>query len=425
MPMQDYKRGFLGVMLSACCLAAQAGDATGKHVRFEHALIDIGTLPQWLQEAMAKESDVSQRSLLEVKPLGVKQEVLGKVELVDTAEDAWIYTIDIGSESPLECYATTDYDGIANSLHAFVTTGLEFSAEQNEKALSNVYNYAMGAGAINGAPYLQLDSLYSLGEPGQNLLGLMKGAAAETAGVIQVCIHAEIGYRRTFIETFVSFVSAFAAADSREAFFESISRIHVNEIPMGVTRERYFLDHEGDVESRLSSAMLLPVDASSVARLDSASVYWNTPDGNLINASEYTVQNGALLSEFSIQTAGEAWQVTGEMQGKAVEAALDYKGELLGPLGVYLHTAALMQGDQAKSEHPYWISQNPTATLDVKIEKLEKQPNANIRIDMGPIVMEGRVDADGNFLRVDVDQGPLQMAMDQIYVKGRPRVDVE
>ena len=133
-------------------------------------LINLADFPDWFQQSMARETSVEASGKLVIEKLNVDAQVKGKPVLQDSGStDVWYYTMDIGSDSPVECYAFLEFDGVANSLHAIVEHSLGGAEQINGKALSGRYTLGLDMGMIDATPFLQLDTLYNLGEGGERL----------------------------------------------------------------------------------------------------------------------------------------------------------------------------------------------------------------------------------------------------------------
>lgn len=92
-------------------------------------------------------------------------------------------------------------------------------------------------------------------------------------------------------------------------FFDVIYRVSINNIPMGFIQESYAKDADGDVAIENYSSLMIPVDQSSVSRTDSLSISYSSPEGSLINAYEYTIENGVMASEFNLGYQDGQWHI--------------------------------------------------------------------------------------------------------------------
>ncbi|WP_371194471.1 hypothetical protein [Glaciecola sp. SC05] len=404
-------RLFIAVLMSfALALSANAVD-----------FVNLKDFPEWFQESIAREVKLDKTSQLKLEQFNVDAEVIGAYTLADDSDGTWYYTIDIGTPAPVECYVFSEFDGPATSLYSVIDFGLSGAASIYDKALTSKNNYYLNTGVIGDTPFLALDTLYSLGEGSEKLSGVLKAMSAKTDQSLQICMHNEIGYRDSFRQVFESFVKAFTANQQNPEFFESLFKVSLNGIPMGYMQESYAKDADGDVYIVNNTALLIPVDASSIARTDTVSTSWARPDGSLINGSEYTLENGVVTSQFSILHGDEGWQVEGQMQGKAISAKLDHDGWLLSGFGSYLELEILRNAEATSGEFNMWApSADPTSALPVVLRQIEGDENANFEVDMGALVMKFLADEKGVFRQGSLQQGPVSMNMELIYSKGEP-----
>ncbi len=386
-------------------------------------LIALENFPDWFQEAMVREKAVTTTSKLEIEKLNASGEIKGKLKLIETDETYWYYTIDIGTDSPVECYAFTSYDGPANSLYGVAGHSLTGAEALNNKELSGRYTYAIDSGVIDGNPYMLLDTLYNLGDGEQKVAGLMKGLSAKTDNSLQICIHNELGYRQTFLSVFASFLNAFSTNQANPEFFSTVYQFSLNGIPVGYASEKYRTDEDGDVQLKGHTAMLVPVDQSGVSRSDTAGVEWSTPAGELINATAYNVENSQLGFDFSISREEGAWQIAGQLQGKEVKSTLEHTGELLTNFGSYIVSASLSDSEVSSRELVMWSPDaDPTAATQVRISKIDGNANANRKLEVGPISIDFMSDVNGIFLNGVMHHGPISMNMELMHKVGMPKL---
>lgn len=386
-------------------------------------LMNVESFPDWFKDSMARESELKETSTLKIEQYSVNSNIKGKLTLEDDSDDMHYYTIDIGSTSPVECYVFTEFDGPASSLHLLFENSFPSIESLNDKSLSGKSNYSIDSGVIGNTAYLSLDILYNLGEGSEKVAGVLKGLSAQTGNTLQICLHNEIGYRQTFFGIFESFVQAFLENEVNPNFFEALYQVSINDIPMGYVQESYEKDADGDVAIRNETSLLIPVDASSIARTDSLSRSWSRPDGSLINATEYVIENDVLKSQFSLDYSDDAWQVTGELQGKAVTKKLDHDSSFLSGFGSYVELENLRNSESESGEFHMWSpTADPTSALSVVLSKLSDNDNANFKIDMGAMVMKFLADEQGVFRKGTIEQGPISMQMELIYSKGAPKL---
>lgn len=384
-------------------------------------LVELDQFPEWFKGSMAREQKVKKQTRVKIEQFNVDYKVKGKVKLVEEVDGTWYFTIDIGTDSPVECYVFQEFDGTATSLYSIIEHSLTGVEALNKKSLSAKFNYAIDSGLMGNSPYLLLDTLYNLGEGNKKVAGVLKGISVQTAQSLQVCLHNEIGYRQTFFDVVESFIQAFVANEEDHTFFESIYQFTLNDIPVGYTREKYSTDADGDINIQSDSAFMFPVDASSIARSDTVDVEWSSPDGSLINANKYAIENGVMTSQFAISSDNDKWQVEGELQGKPIKAELEYDGWLISGYGSHLAAVNLRQTEENSAEFNAWIAEaDPTSALKFVISKISDNPDANLKLDMGPITMKFLADEKGVLQQGTMDQGALKMGIKLLSAKGNP-----
>lgn len=383
-------------------------------------LVSLSQFPDWFQKSMVREKTVETSSQLALARFNIDTLVVGSYELVEHDEGFWYYLIDLGTGSPAECYVFTDFDGTATTLNSIIDLGLKGAEQANNKSLTGRFNYAVDSGMIGDTPYLIQDTLYHLGEGDDKVAGILKAKAAQTNDSLQVCLHNEMGYRDTFEQVFASFVGAFEQAESDPEFFESVFKISLNGMPLGYGREKYVKDQEGDIHTVTDSAFIMPVDASSISSTDSVSVSWSRPDGSLINGTDYSIENGQLTSEFAIEFIDDKWHVNGQLQGKKVELDLAHTEWLMSAYGNYVASVDLLNSEDDSTTFNMWTSEaDPTSVLKVTMKKLTES-DANIQIDMGPIVLKYLSQNNGVFEQGSMSLGPAKMDLEMVYTKGQP-----
>jgi len=191
--------------------------------------------------------------------------------------------------------------------------------------------------------------------------------------------------------------------------------------PIGYSQEKFSLDNDGDIEMINDTAILLPVDANSVSRSDSLTTSWSNPNGDLINMNEYSVDNGLLSSRFAISKKDEKWQVEGELQGKPVNATLQHNERLLSDFGSYLEVANILKSDKNAKKLHIWIPDaDPTSATEISVIKMTKSPKTNIKLIMGPIVMEYLADENGVLQKGNMDLGGMNVELGLLYSFGKP-----
>lgn len=384
--------------------------------------ISAEQLPKWFNDAVKREMNVTETSAISLTDFPINGTVNGKWSDVEKADTYWYYTVNIGSDTPVECWAFQEYDGPANSLVNMMNYATNNIATVHNKALSSKFNYSLDASNIDDAVMLDYQVLYNLGEGSEKVSGLLKGLSAETASGLQICMHNEVGYRETFKEVFTSFVKALDSSTQSSPFFNSINSVEVNQQLVGLAAETFTKDADGDVEIREALTMILPVDASNVAATDTVTRSWSSPDGSLINAHTYSVENGQVSSTFSLSASEGIWEIEGEMQGKPVTMQLEYDGEFVSNFGSYLVVDALNDSEQDTTTYVTWSADtDPTSPTPTTMQKLGKQDGLlQYAADMAGFKVQYSSNEDLVMQSATMSMGPVSMKMAPLYVTGNP-----
>ncbi|BFT29583.1 hypothetical protein D210916BOD24_07590 [Alteromonas sp. D210916BOD_24] len=405
------------VLLSTLLCLIITGTATAKD------FVDHQQLPAWFNKAVKREASLDEKSDVELAAFPLKGTVEGRWSDVQQIDEYWYFTIDIGTTTPVECWAFKDYDGPANSLVNMMKYAINNIAQQQGKPLSSQYNYTLDMTTLDDTLVMDYQILYNLGEGSDTVSGLIKGLSAESANGLQVCLHNEVGYRKTLKKIFTSFVNAADKSDNTTPFFHAINSVEMNGELVGLASEKFVVDSDGDVEMRETLSMILPVDANNVAATDTVTLSWSTVDGDLINTYQYTVENSELASTFSLSSVDGQWQVEGEIQGKAVNANLEYQGEMVSNFGTYLMAQSLVTtADVDETAFKIWTADtDPTATTTIVMKKRE---NANglyqFHVDMEGFEIEYSVDDKFIMQSAAMHLGPISMKMAPLFVTGAP-----
>lgn len=306
-------------------------------------------------------------------------------------------------------------------MYAIVESSVTNIEVLNKKPLSQKLNYAVGSGMSGSTPYLVFDTLYLLGEGEEKVTGVLKGLSAETDQSLKLCIHNEVGYRKTFLKVFESFLSAFTDNTEELGFYDAVYQVTFNDYPVGYAYEKYSVDADGDILAKSGAALLVPVDASSISRSDEKITSWSRPDGSLINKTIHSITNSKLESSFALEPKDDKWFVKGELQGKEVNEELNYKDWLLSEYGMNLSVLNLKKSDEQSAEYYIWEPEvDPVNATKLVISKIEGELDANIKINNGPMLFESLIDENGIFRSGSMELGPVKMQLESVYSRGKP-----
>ncbi|MDH3532204.1 MAG: hypothetical protein OEO82_04690, partial [Gammaproteobacteria bacterium] len=240
--------------------------------------------PDWLKAAMAEESENLTSATVSAADGLYRFQLAGKPATPDAFDGGWYFESDIGSAAPLECYLFSDDTDLATLVVNLAEVNIEANAAANSGPVGNRSVFALDAGAIEGAPFLAIEWMYTVGEAPKALLGFTKVRAAIQGAIVLACSHNFLGYRETFANAFADFVrSAEQPAVEMAPYYEEVATQSIGGQRMGITRVTYSRDADGDSLINMISSSLVPVGPASINSSDSSTISWSTPGGELIN----------------------------------------------------------------------------------------------------------------------------------------------
>ena len=408
----------LFVLMTAAALLSLPGSTFAREPQINPAW------PDWLKEAMAREH---KRIKYEPLSIGPFETVMpGKVTDREVIDEATFYAAsDDGSGGSFECWFYNETMDMASSTVSFA----EAIIDTNREAYGPVDNrsiYHVDAGAIDGAPYLSLEWMYTVGEAPNAQVGFTKIRAAESDGAFVICSHPSAGYRASFAKSFDQMVRKLSRESGAPTpYYREVIVHNLNDLNIGITQLSMTLDADGDTRIDTSDAMLLPVSGSDLRSSDSSTVSWSTPDGYLINEVHSSVENGELVSNLSLAFTEEGtWQVAGTLSGKDFSETLDGSADPVSTLGEMLAVRSLLgDGDSTRQQLDTWIpSADPSTFLSAVIELDESSdvPGAGV-VTMGPLRIAGEFEPSGSMKRGTMDFGALKLNFERVFSSGNIR----
>ena len=383
---------------------------------------DMSEWPEWLRSAMLEEAKPKRaRKVAFADAASVK--LPGKPQEAQAFESGWYFASEIGAGGTIECYVLTNEPDLATLVIELGEINIDFMSEQYGE-VANKGLYDLDAGAIEGKPYLALDWMYTVGEAPEAKAALTKVRVAANDTTIQACVHNGLGYRETLERVFRTFVTSLDyPTTATPAYYREVVKMSFGEQPVGVMWMSYTLDADGDTEIRTGDAQLMPVDTGAVRSSDTVSVSYSSPDGQLINKSSATVENGELVTHVDLLPDAEGdWVVSGTFQGKGLTARLDGETVPISELGQQFRAQELLAGDNDEVTMPLWVPEaDPTSFLMATIERVDGAGRNNARLAMGPIDLEVEIDETGSMKRGSMQAGAATVHMERIHVEGKAR----
>lgn len=379
-------------------------------------------LPEWFNTSLEREARDLPRTRVSLPVFPINATAIGTWSNATQVDDYWYFTVDIGSESPVECWAFQDYDGLANSLVNMMKYAVSNISKAQEKVLDSQFNFSLDMSTMGDTPVFAYNLLYNLGEPEQRVSGLLKGMSAESANGLQVCLHNEIGYRETFKDVFASFINAVDRTSNPQPFFFAINCMKMHGELVGVVSEKFIKDADGDVEIVETTSLILPVDENTVASTDVRVRSWSRADGTLINAYQYAVENSELSSAMGVSKPDDKWLLEGEIQGKAISSELAFAGEFTSNFGAYLETQKLAASDKTLATYYIWSADTDHTQATATELKKNGTENGLLKLTADVIGFKVNYTVDEAYImqNAEMKMGPMDFHISPMYVSGKP-----
>ena len=383
---------------------------------------DMSGWPEWLRTAMLAESD-SDRTRTQKFGENASVKLPGKPQDPQAIESGWYLPTDIGEGGLIECYLFTSQPDLATTA---VQLG-DVNIEQMAAAYGTVGNkslYHLDAGAIGAAPYFALDWMYTVGDAPEAKAALTKVRIAVNGSLVQACTHNSLGYRETLAKAFQSFVTSLDyPTTAPDPYYREIAQIRFGEQPLGLVWFSYVLDAEGDTEIYMSDAQIVPIDSATIQFGDTSSVSYSYPNGELINQVSAAVENGELVTNLDLRRdAEDNWIVSGTFQGKELDVTLDADAVPLSALGQQFRTEEFLDSEDDRITFAAWVPDaDPASFLTAALERIDDDSPHNVRMLIGPVIMDAEVDETGSAKRGSMQAGAATMHIERIYVDGKAR----
>ena len=380
---------------------------------------DTDAWPDWLQEAMARETPALDATQFTVADGAIQLTVPGEPGELQAFDGGWFVTSDIGATSPLVCMLYVDATDLATLVASLGQASLATQERKQDTPIARKLIYSVDAGAIDGKPYVALEWFYTIGESA----GLIKIRAAANGPVMQACTHDGVGYRETFGRAFETFVkSTRTPPDPEQPYYEEILVQRLNDLDVGVGTLTFVRDAEGDSKIVRSISSLIPVTPDTLNYSDATTVSWSTPDGELINAYSATTDNGELLTDLEIgRDADGDWVVAGTFQGKPIETTIDGEVTPLSELGQIRAARELFAGTAETTAFMVWLDEaDPTRIGEARLTRDPEAAGRRARLEVGPLTMDFEFAADGAVTGGTMQMGPVAIDVERIWHRGTP-----
>jgi hypothetical protein len=344
---------------------------------------------------------------------------------VTPIDDAYALRLDIGSETPMDCWIYREGLDFATSLGAlsdstFEAIGRSFG-DVEQRQVEQV-----DAGVLAGHPFLAVDWLYRIASESGPQIGQVKHAIASKQGRGVYCQHNELGYAQSFRRVLTDLLASleYAAPADRKPYFTQVSTLAIKGMRVGLERTTLVRDEVGDTRVDTKTSLLMPVTADTLQVSDTFGVEFARSDGSLINQVHVETSNGELVSQLELNPLpDDGWEVEGTFQTKPVSAKFrsatpptSWLGEALA-----LRQAISRTGVGSEIRLSRWVPQaDPTRLVQetLSIERRMEPDHFAARLAMEGLEADLVVGADGSVASGSIPMGFASLEIERVYVGG-------
>jgi len=404
-------RTFGAALLALCAHVTLAQEKNGDN-----------SWPQWLEDAMAQEDLAIRLRKVDIGDGRIQTRLAGKAAAEPQVVDGgWYIPRDIGTDTPLECWAFTSVVDPGTMAHSIAEQSMAASATLSGP-LGERQLHFLDTGAIDGVPYVALEWLYSVGEGSDKAVGLTKVRVAVDGNYSFACAHNFLGYRQTFALAFEHFVrEAKTERTSATPYYEEIIVQRVGDQPIGVAHSMFTLDASGDTRISSMETMLMPIDGSTLTVSDTWRSGWSRPDGTIINQRAAKSENGQLAMDLALDPLKDGgWAVSGSFGGKDVEYEIEATTPM-SELGQFLTAKDLLADTERNSATlTVWLpSADPSQFLTAAVAiNPSGRAQGFGQLTVGPIEILAQFDENGSLRYGTMTAGPAEITHERIWVRG-------
>ena len=380
--------------------------------------------PNWLARALAREAELLPQIPIS-SPNGLFSSSAPAV-LVAAPESHDLgdfFQLSIGTQAPVECWVMPDDKDLAALLRKFSESNFAqmagSSSELEARAIERVRS-----GSFGRHPHLGVDWLYRVRSAQGSLAGFLKLRAATVTGTTVFCQHNELGYRGSFERVFQSVVENLESTAPKppDPYYLEVVAVKIGGRPLGYTELWFTFDADGDTRIDKRSALLVPVDTSTLRAQDSLSIQYSTPDGTLINQVEVEAENGELATHMTLIPDASGWQAEGLFQGQPSSVTLRPQF-LTSLLGEVLRRRHLVSGESTSQgfSHVSWEATLDPASFFEKVTELGErtEEGQQVLMTVGDSTLEGIAGDDGHLDSVAMTVGENPVTLERIFHLGR------
>ena len=309
------------------------------------------------------------------------------------AQNSELIEIPIGSKSVVRCQLFSEMLDAGGTLHSVLK---ESAARVDYRGVA-----PSGVSLIGGVPAVFLETLYLTDTAGGKGAGGLKLAIQVREQESLLCVHDELGYRKTFKDVSGAFFASFAlkSAHPNVATYTEESKAKLGETDVGFSRTRVVPGEKpGEREYNNSNTTLIPTSEKDVVFEDSYQIYSYDAKNALTSGAWVESRAGEITLKVGVKRAANGkYAYQGEVKGKPLSGVLKAPNGIATSLDI---AARLKKKLKAGGPFELVLSEyhpaiEPNALIDVTYRHQKGDPARQVVMSMSGITVTSEVDDDG------------------------------
>lgn len=410
-----------GACLASCASAPQARSPSGAGAAEKQAPAEV-TSPAEARRQLLAALEREREPMPQQKVADAEGRFAGATEAVGrpVLEEAEAFTtveIPIGTGAEISCFLYRD------SIDAGVSLQRIISALGETVTLEALRPVEIAAAGARPALFLELDYTTPT-EDGRTAAGQVKLMAAPDDDLPLICLHDELGYRRTFRRVAQGFAASLQPRGEQPRFTE-LHVFRVNDLPVGFEQRRIWELEQGQTVVENTAVLMMPRSRNALVFQDTSSTQVSDKGQRVTQYSYARARDGQLLVHATLERQqGNTYRARGTHQGKEFSATLtteDTQG-LLSEVAIQRELKRrLLSGETPQlSFQTYAPADAPEAWRTIAYRKAPGGERA-VTLVSGTMEARGELDEHGAVERVQMPVGgDATMTMERALAQGTP-----
>ncbi|MEM8548930.1 MAG: hypothetical protein AAGF46_12295, partial [Pseudomonadota bacterium] len=191
--------------------------------------------PTWLRDAMENEGEsraTTEFALANGFILGTAPGTF--VSVPREVDGVSLFSVDIGAETPMECWIYADGMNSAEAIAHFGRIIIDINGSANGGLLRKDI-FTLEVVAPDGMPGFHVEWLYKMGTAQVSRIGLLKLRTVVVRGVGVLCAHNFVGYRKTFARAFDFLRRELTVKQDWQPYYEAVHFVTLDGQQTGFT----------------------------------------------------------------------------------------------------------------------------------------------------------------------------------------------